>query len=414
VDVNSGPGLERPFYFIVVLWGERFRNYFLDYCLPSLLAPGNIPALATRQPSKFLIATVADDWAAMKATPIFRLLEQHIAPVFIEIPPCPPDRGSHLVHTNIGYKAACEMAYRDKAYATMMSPDCLFGDGMLVELQRLASQGVQMVLAASIRFGEEPFFAHLRKIGALPAERPSVTGRPLAISPRQLVLAGINGFHSETSAYLWGNVIINRGVPAVIPAAIWRVPGEDGLLLHSLSYVALLFDYAAVKRHDTSTFDRRTLDADYYHNNSGDMERIHVVQDSDQMFISSWAPLADKPFPYQPTPMFNLPYVRRIFGWQFAQSFYSGFFDATKQRLLFMPVRWHTRPLNARWAAVEKQSQRELLTYLMPKDQAIPLGIRLRRIVSYPPLLLWHALRWLARATGTWRRRSGSPAEAPG
>ena len=33
--------LERGFYFIVVLWGERFRDYFLEYCLPSLLSPGN-------------------------------------------------------------------------------------------------------------------------------------------------------------------------------------------------------------------------------------------------------------------------------------------------------------------------------------------------------------------------------------
>ena len=25
--------LDRSFYFIVVLWGERFRKYFLDYCV---------------------------------------------------------------------------------------------------------------------------------------------------------------------------------------------------------------------------------------------------------------------------------------------------------------------------------------------------------------------------------------------
>src|SRR5580704_9946579 len=41
--------LDRPFYFIVVLWGERFREYFLEYCAPSLLSPGNLPALSTRQ-----------------------------------------------------------------------------------------------------------------------------------------------------------------------------------------------------------------------------------------------------------------------------------------------------------------------------------------------------------------------------
>ncbi len=57
--------LDRPFYFILVLWGERFRNYFLDLCLPTLLSPRNLPALATRPRSKFLICTRPHDWAAM-------------------------------------------------------------------------------------------------------------------------------------------------------------------------------------------------------------------------------------------------------------------------------------------------------------------------------------------------------------
>lgn len=35
----------RPFYFVVVFWGERFRSYLVDFCLPSLLSPHNIPAL---------------------------------------------------------------------------------------------------------------------------------------------------------------------------------------------------------------------------------------------------------------------------------------------------------------------------------------------------------------------------------
>jgi hypothetical protein len=39
--------LDREFYFIVVLWGERFRTYFLEYCVPSLLSAKNIPSLRT-------------------------------------------------------------------------------------------------------------------------------------------------------------------------------------------------------------------------------------------------------------------------------------------------------------------------------------------------------------------------------
>src|SRR5436190_10561078 len=83
------PMLDRPFYFIIVLWGERFRNYFLDLSLPTLLSPRNLPSLATRQRSKFLFCTRPDDWAALQAAPIFKLLERYVEPVYIEIPPCP-------------------------------------------------------------------------------------------------------------------------------------------------------------------------------------------------------------------------------------------------------------------------------------------------------------------------------------
>ncbi len=399
--------LERPFYFIVVLWGERFRNYFLDYCLPSLLAPGNIPSLTTRRPSKFLIATVAEDWTAMQATPIFERLERHILPVFIEIPPCPSDKPP-VLHTSIGYKIACEIAYKDKAYVTLMSPDCLFSDGMVANLQRLAAKGTQMALAASIRFGEEPLLQQLANLQALPQKTARVTGEPLAIPARQLVLAALRAFHSETGTYIWGGVILELGRSPIIPAAMWRVPGEDGVVLHSLSYLAVLLDYAALERHDTSSFEDQTLDLAYYHDNFADVSRVHVVQDSDETFVASWAPLSDKPFPFKPTWFLNLPYVNSIFGWQFASSFYGGVFNSTKQRLLFLPVRWHSRPLNSSWNKIEQNAQRELLTYLAPHDKPLPAEVRLRRLLRYPALIIWlFALRMHERDTlGTIRRRA--------
>ena len=65
----------RPFYFVVVFWGETFRNYFADYCLPSLLAPGNLPVLEGGK-HKFIFCTTAHDWEAIAATRIFDALKQ--------------------------------------------------------------------------------------------------------------------------------------------------------------------------------------------------------------------------------------------------------------------------------------------------------------------------------------------------
>jgi hypothetical protein len=358
-DSTDAP-LDRGFHFIVVLWGERFRKYFLEFCLASLLSPGNIPALKTLRRSRFLIATRPDDWAAMRGTEMFRLLERYVEPVYVEIPPCPPGR-SGCQHMGTGHRIACEMVHRDKAYAVVVTPDCMLSDGSVARLQELARGGTELVLTAALRFGEEPFLARLRDMGVLPGENRSATGTPVVINGRQMVHAAVNGFHSETLAYEWDA----PGLIAISPAAWWRVPGEDGIVLHSLSWAPLLLDYGAVRNHDTSTFDQWTLDGDYLFNNSANIEKIHVVQDSDELFLASWGPLAERP-----VRKTRFPFDRFMAGPFFKQSFHSGFFDPLKRKIFFLPVRWHSKPLNDRWMGVEQEAMRELRRWVEPPDEA--------------------------------------------
>jgi hypothetical protein len=354
-----GP-LDRPFYFIIVLWGQAFRNYFLECCLASVLSPGNIPALNTSSRSKFLIATRPDDWAALRKVANFKLLERYVEPVFIEIPPCPPGR-SGCQHMGIGHRIALDMAHRDKAYALVLTPDSMLSDGSIARLQELAHAGTQLVLTAALRFGEEPFFAHLRDMGALPPDSRGEDAKPITLSGRQMAYAAVNGFHSETLAYEWDA----PGLMAISPAAWWRVPGEDGIVLHSLSWAPLLLDYASINDHDTSTFDQWTLDGDYLFNNFKNSERVHVVQDSDEIFLASWGPLAERPVKKS-----RFPFDDRLAGLFFKQSFYSGFFDPLKRKQFFLPVRWHANPLNAKWTAVEERAASELRRWVQPPDEA--------------------------------------------
>ena len=356
----SSPAPDRPFYFIVVLWGERFRNYFLDFCLASLLSPGNIPALDQTRNSKFLIATRPDDWAALRGSAMFQLLERYVEPVYIEIPPCPPGH-SGCQHMGIGHRIALEKAHRDKAYAVVVTPDCMLSDGSVARLQELAKGGTELVLAAALRFGEEPFLAHLRDMGVMPAESRGEITTPLVITARQMVYAAVNGFHSETLTYEWDA----PGLTAVIPAAWWRVPGEDGIVLHSLSWAQLLLDYASIGDHDTSTFAQWTLDGDYLFNNSKSIDRVHVVQDSDEIFLASWGPLADRP-----KAKTRFPFDERLAGHFFKQNFYSGFFDPLKRKLFFLPVRWHSKPLNDAWGEVERHAMTELRRWVKPPGEA--------------------------------------------
>ena len=232
----------RPFYFIVVAWGEHFTEYMLNFCIPALLSPNNIPALVNRGKNKFLVATTDEDWERIQLRPIFQLLKQYVEPVFICIPPCPADAYNH-VHMGIGHKLATQMAFEDRAYAAILTPDLIVSDGTLAAAQRHAVNGIQVVLTAALRFGEEPLFENLEKLGIVAINsRFGDEARPLIATGRQLVWAGIRSFHSETLCYEWEAPYFSR-----FPQAVWwHVPGEDGVIVHSLSWSPLLVDYDAL------------------------------------------------------------------------------------------------------------------------------------------------------------------------
>jgi hypothetical protein len=398
---SSSKVLDRSFHFIVVLWGERFRKYFLEFCLASLLAPGNIPALNTSRRNKLLIATRPEDWEAMSGTEIFREAERYVEPVYIEIPPCPSGR-SGCEHMSIGHNAACEMAYREKALALVLTPDCMVSNGSIERLQQLAHDGVQLVVTAALRFGQEPFFENLKSMGIWDEADGEKPRWPLSITGRQMSHAAVNGFHPETLSYEWEAPYIGD----IIPAAWWRVPGEDGIVLHCLSWAPMLLDYGAVPDHDTSTLDGWTIDGDYLFKNLGQNAKMHVVQDSDEIFLASWAPMADGAEVFRRRSVFEGPIGQRIHrfvrGNQFRISFYSSTFDPLKRDIFFLPVRWHSRPLNAEWKAVEEKAQRTLLRWVAPprSDNSPVPALNFRECLI---IASWRPLQYLSTLLVYWR-----------
>jgi hypothetical protein len=390
--------IERPFYFIVVLWGERFRRYFLDLCLPTLLSPGNLPTLATAQRSKFLIFTCPDDIAAIKLAPIFGLLEQHVDPVFIEIPPCPI--GTHgCVHMGIGHRRGLEIAYAAKAYPFVLTPDSIFSDGTVGRLQQLAREGVELVLVPALRFSEELLFDNLRKLGVLQG-RDGVA-EPITLNSRQLTHAALNSMHSETLTYEWDAPYFFSH-----PSAVWwRVPDEDGIVVHSLSWAAPLLDFSVVHRHDTSTFDDWTFDGDYIYKNLGNIKKIHLVRDSDEMFIASWAPADDKPYPLTPRPVLQRRFVGELTKKvRFRNWFYSGIPDPFKQEIFFQCARWHASSINDKWYDAERHALITLLSCVAPPPRSrylaqgspqafdAPIPIRLEVVPFAATVRIWSAI----------------------
>jgi hypothetical protein len=290
----------------------------------------------------------------------------------------------------IGHTRAAQMAYRDGAYGVFLTPDLMFSDGTVASIQRHARAGVQLVLAAALRFGEEPLFQNLTAMGVLGDGRSRAqSGQPLAVTGRQMVAAGLRSFHSETLRYEWEAPYF-----AEFPNACWwRVPGEDGIILHSLSWVPVLFDYTAVGRHDTTTLEQWTIDGDYVHRNLGDDPRVHVVADSDEIMLVSWASLADRPYSLMANPIKMFPVVGPLFkGGLLRAALLSGIFDRLKLRMFFLPVRWHAGEITLGWKDIEARAAGVLRKYVGDLEATSGCGDEYRGGPTPVPSVLRRAL----------------------
>jgi len=254
----------------------------------------------------------------------------------------------------IGHKLATHVAFEDRAYAAVLTPDLLVSDGTVAALQKHAVDGIQLVLTAALRFGEEPLFEHLKQLGIpAPDSRFDDQARSLVVTGRQLVSAGIRSFHSETLSYEWETPYF-----ASSPVAVWwRVPDEDGIIVHSLSWMPLLVDYDAVEHHDTMGMDDCSIDGDYIHRNFGLNGRVYAVQDSDEMMVVSWGALDASAVSLEPKPAFkNILWG----GWEKQMVLYNELFhqhtDPLKREMFNKPVFWHARNINDRWKIIEKKA----------------------------------------------------------
>src|SRR5262245_37807379 len=84
---------------LMPVWGEAFVRRFLDCCLPTLLAPGNLPALARALPTHFVLLTETTDVALVAGHPAWRQLARCCATEIATIDDLIVDRHHHATLT---------------------------------------------------------------------------------------------------------------------------------------------------------------------------------------------------------------------------------------------------------------------------------------------------------------------------
>jgi hypothetical protein len=371
-----------PMYFLITFWGQAFSDFFLRLTVPSLLSPGNIPALSRcKNRPRFLICTTPEDWKRLQGEENFRMLCEHIEVEFLDNSEAFP--GEHkYIRMSRGHAMLTQRCFNDRAIAININPDSVYPDDSVAEAQRLANEGKHVLLCAAIRFEMEGVERDLNLRGLL---KP---GRAFALSKRDAVTIGLRNLHSESKASDWSAVNFGRlhpehGRKHFLTCCLWQVPGCTGALVVTHNWAPFLIDYTKLRSHDVSALDGRALDGNYVFENFADHElgkHIHVVQDSDILFMLGLTPRGEMVPPKDWAWWRNLPVLGEWSrGYIFNQTVFDPGIDDFRRRIYQIPVRWHANDVTENWRKAEDKVKRLLEKYATA-DLRVGHGIPLARL----------------------------------
>jgi hypothetical protein len=216
-ETSSSPAPRPPVSAVTVLmpvWGYRFVSQFLEFCLPTLLAPGNVPALAAALPTRFVLLTSESDELLICANPAWRRLEQTCTAEIRRIDDLITD-GNHTATITLAFARAVRQtgeAMLDTAFIFLVS-DYLVADGSLRTVLERIRGGASGVVAGNFQIIAEDAIPLLRR-------RIDPASPTIALPARELVGWSLAHLHPATVANM-----VNFGLShnAHTNRLFWRV-----------------------------------------------------------------------------------------------------------------------------------------------------------------------------------------------
>jgi hypothetical protein len=260
---------------LLPVWGPRHLDRFLTASLPSLLWPGNLPALADTLPCEFVVMTGSDDAETLAAHPNWHRLER-ICPVRVVVVDDLISDAAYAVTVTLAYAQAIRAvgpAMRDTGFI-FLAADFLVADGSLATVLARWRNGADGVLAGNFQVAEEA-------IGRSWPDGRIEERSPMA--PRQLVRWSLDHLHPDTT-----RVIVNGGYRRTESAnrLFWRVDRDTLLgrfyLLHMIGIRPEVPEFAIGAACDYSFIPELCPS-----------NRVEILTDSDEYFVAEMQSDAD-------------------------------------------------------------------------------------------------------------------------
>jgi hypothetical protein len=175
---------------LLPVWGQRYTRYFLELCLPSLMASGNIPALAQLCRCSFVLLAPAQDAGSIEIHRLWARLQQHCAVSVTHIDDLVSQSSSTVL--TLAYTLAIR-ASGSRALDTCFVPivaDYVFSDGSLRAAVTHILEGASAVLAGNFQIARERAWPRLSKAKG--------SDDILAVTARDLVDLSLESLHKTT------------------------------------------------------------------------------------------------------------------------------------------------------------------------------------------------------------------------
>jgi hypothetical protein len=325
---NSADLATVPIYLSMVVWGSSFVAFFLEFCLPSLLADGNLPAIAKRTGSKFVLHTTAEDLAIIEASPVYHALircmtvEPRLIGYSIE--------DAHLALARC-HRETMHLADNHHVPAIFLSPDTIWGNGALAAVDRHLSSGKRVVFLLSMRLVKEDAEPYIRKTYNTPNRIA------WEVSARELNALALRFLHPMIEEYFFEP---GRGTKLLPMALMWQGPNGD-VLAHSFHQHPLL----VYPRKRLAEF-LQTIDGDLVQHACPDPADHYVVQDSDEITVIELSKRS-----HHIPGLFEKGSTREVADWALRGA------NSVHWRLITVPIRMHVHPIDAEeWRDVEEKA----------------------------------------------------------
>jgi hypothetical protein len=201
LEVHGAPTAARV---LIPVWGHEFVRKFLDRSLPTLLAPGNLPAIAAVLPTEFIFLTLERDKPDIREHPAYGQLATVCAVRFEEIDDLVM-RGNHSTTLTLAYAREikrCGPSALDTCFFFLVS-DYLMADGSLAAVLTRMQTGASAVQVGNFQTVEDE--------GGEWLDRHLTTGAgAVALPARELMRWALTCTHPATIANTVNNPVCHN------------------------------------------------------------------------------------------------------------------------------------------------------------------------------------------------------------